>query len=65
MEKIKGIIILISKSKHDTIMLFTTLPEPCYPYRGDLILTFHAAQGYGEEYCKRYFAGMKIDIVEI
>ena len=45
----------------DTVVLITALPSP-FPGRGYLTPYFSVPRGEAEQYCRRYFPGVKIVI---
>lgn len=58
-------ITIVKGSGSDKVMLYTDLPEACYPYHGGLTLYFCAAQGSGQQYCVENFPGIQIEIVDL
>lgn len=47
----------------DKVYLATNLPDPCWPFRGTLSLSFHAEAGSGERYVKDYF-GIDVQVIK-
>lgn len=48
-------ITVISWDGPDEIILWTKLPEACYPFGPSQTLAFQAAAGTGEDYVKKHF----------
>jgi len=46
----------------DHCMLTTDLPDACWPYRGQLIITFQAAYNTGAAYVKTHF-GIDAEVI--
>lgn len=51
----------------DSVVLFLgeELEEATYPYRGPLSVSFRAAAQTGEEYAKKNFPGVPIEVIRV
>ena len=46
------------------IYLTTDLPSAVWPFRGNADMILHCAYGTAEEYCKKNFPGVPVEIIE-
>lgn len=49
---------LIKSNGPDKIILKTNLPDPMFPYDGNLSIVFDASQGIGELFINEHFVGI-------
>lgn len=52
-------------TEEDTVLLTTTLPEACWPFEENVLLTMRAAKGTGEDYVKRHFPGIECEVIKL
>lgn len=62
--KFTKVMVIINTHSADEIMFSTDLPEPYYPWTGNLVLNTKAASGFGVEYIKKHFPDLEIEIVD-
>lgn len=46
------------------VTLYTTLPESCWPYEGDLGLQFKVPRNQALEYVEKHFPGVPVDVID-
>jgi hypothetical protein len=61
--EITSIKVLTSDHGPDYCYLHTSLPNPCWPYEGNLAISFPAAAGTGVDYCAKHFPNIPIEII--
>jgi len=54
---------VVTGSGPDYVYLGTKFPEPCYPFTGNLNLSFTVASGDGENYLMEHFPNVKTRVV--
>ncbi len=57
--------VLTSRQCADSLILYTELPEGCYPYRNKADAEMRVASGGGEEYAREHFKDCEIVVVQI
>lgn len=62
MECLKGVIVKGLGADH--VMIETCLPDPCYPFIGNLTVTFRVAQGDAERYVSEHFKDVPFKVVK-
>ncbi len=53
---------VLTGSGPDAVLLNTTLPEGCWPYTGHATLTVQVAAGTGEDYARKHFSGLDVEV---
>lgn len=56
--------VIVKSTGSDHILIDTTLPEPCYPFNGNLCIRFSVAADTGEHYMKKYFPDVPYTVVD-
>ena len=49
------------KAVSGSILATTDLPEPCWPFKNNLVVKFQAVKA--EEYCAKNFPGVPVSVV--
>lgn len=57
-------IVITKTSRKDNVVVYTNLPNPIFPFKGRLHMQFDAAQGTGEDYVKKYFKDIDVQVIE-
>jgi hypothetical protein len=58
--KIVSATIVRLRQGSDHVMLTTDLPEPAWPFKGELSMQFRTARGQAEAYLTEHFPGVPI-----
>lgn len=57
--------VITTKIGMDRIFLTTNKPEPCYPFKGNLTVSFPVARGTWREYIEENFPGVPFNEVNV
>lgn len=55
--------IVVNGVGSDKCFIQTDLPDPCFPYTGNLTFSFSAAAGDGYAYVKHHWPDLPVEIV--